>query len=129
VADKLVIDCTTGDTATVPLTPEEQAAIDQAYATSETQRIADQRAEAEHVRVANTNETDWIITPPPDTEQNILNQIANNLPAWQTFRQNLRALPVQTITDPQDLVWPVHPVRPYTALTPQPPFVTGGGTP
>ncbi len=91
--------------------------------------IPAQRTEAEHVRVANVTETDWIITPPPDTPADILNQINNNLPGWQTFRRELRALPIQTIPDPTDLVWPTHPIRPYTALTPQPPFVTGGGTP
>ena len=91
-----------------PLTPEQ---------------IEAQRDEAEYVRVANVNETDWIITPPSDTPASILVQINNNLPGWQTFRQDLRALPVQTIPLPADLVWPAHPLRPYPALTPPPDFV------
>lgn len=111
------------------MTDAEYAQWQQVDAANDAARIAEQRAEAETVRVANTNETDWIITPPPDTPTDIRNQINNNLTGWQTFRQNLRALPIQTIRDPADLVWPTHPIRPYTALTPQPAFVKGGGTP
>jgi hypothetical protein len=121
----LIVDCVTGEQTRRPLTPEEEAERDAADAEAEAARIEAQRDEAEHVQVANTNETDWIITPPPDTPQDILNQIANNLAGWQAFRQGLRALPIDTIPDPAHLVWPTHPIRPATALTPPPAWLTG----
>ena len=115
-----VVDCETGEvtTETQDATADNELAQDQAAV-----RIARQRATLENVQVANTNETDWIIHPPSDTPANILTQIQNNLPGWQTFRQQLRALPILTIEDPTMIVWPTHPIRPATALTPPPDFL------
>lgn len=117
------LDCSTGAVSRRALTPTEQTALDAQRTAASAALIAEQRSTAETVRVANTNETDWIITPPPDTPSDILNQITNNLAGWQAYRQGLRALAIQTIPNPADLVWPGHPIRPYTALTPPPSFV------
>jgi len=119
------VDVTEGTQDLVPFTPAEETQADTEAIETEEERIARQRSEAEHVQVANLNETDWILAPPADTPQSILNQIANNLPGWQAFRDGLNALPILTIPDPTQLVWPTHPVRPGTALTPPPSFLLG----
>lgn len=123
MADRLVIDCETGESVHVPLTPEEEAALDQAQAQAATLSVADMRIELENVQVANITETDWIIAPPSDTPADILSQINNNLAGWQTFRRDVRALPIKTVDDPTTIVWPSHPIRPATALTPPPAFL------
>jgi len=121
------IDCSTGEAIERPLTPAEQAALDQAHAEAAGQMKADQWAEVLRIRGAELSQTDWLIEPwPADLSDRIAGEIHDNEQGWADFRQGLRDLP-QTFGypdgEPTDIVWPMLPPAPNVVGTHPPPYV------
>jgi hypothetical protein len=117
------VNCATGDEESYSLTVEQEEEW-RAYVPEDIEQIkGQQRGELARVQAANMLETDWIMNPPPDTDQGTLTQIENNIDGWTTFRQVLRALPILVIDDPTQINWPPHPIRPVCAMTPPPDFL------
>ena len=96
--EKLIVNCQTGEVATVPVTAEEIAERE-AYARDVLP--LEQMKELRRQRDKLLSDCDWVIT--------MHKELGTNIPAaWKNYRQALRDLPANT-EDPANPVWPTKP--------------------
>lgn len=124
---RLVIDCESGETTEVALTPEQELALQVVWAQElEITQLEEWKIVADTARVQ-ILQTDWIMAPPSDTPPGTQGDINQYKTEWTTFREELRALAENAGSgDPAAVVWPVLPPAPAVAIVPPPPFVNIG---